>query len=410
MSAPPTAAELLDRFGPIIQRIQQGAAERERERTLPRDEVRALAEAGFGALRCPPGGGRGVSLAAFFELLVHLAAADSNLPQIWRNHIAFVEDRLQPAPADQNDHWRKVIASGAVVGGAWAERGSKPGESSTVLVPDGDRWRLTGTKYYSTGSIFADWISVTARRGEQEHLIAVVDATADGVEVVDDWSGIGQRTTASGTARFTDVVVDDIGVFPFLERAPYQEAVYQLVHLATLAGIARAAVRDVVDAVRNRSRTYRQGLGDSAREDAQVLAVVGRVAALAYAAEAAVLRAAGPLDVAADAAIAGDHDEDALAPLVHEATVVVYQAQVAVTELVLQATTLLYDALSASALDTSTLLDRHWRNARTVTSHNPRIYKERMVGNWYVNAIPPILDRPRQPAAEAAPTHSAGMR
>ena len=279
-----------------------------------------------------------------------------------------------------------------------------------MLVPDGDRWRLTGTKYYSTGSIFADWISVTARRGEQEHLIAIVDATADGVEVVDDWSGIGQRTTASGTARFTDVVVDDIGVFPFLERAPYQEAVYQLVHLATLAGIARAAVRDVVDAVRNRSRTYRQGLGESAREDAQVLAVVGRVAALAYAAEAAVLRAAGPLDVAADAAIAGDHDEDALAPLVHEATVVVYQAQVAVTELVLQATTLLYDALSASALDTSTLLDRHWRNARTVTSHNPRIYKERMVGNWYVNSIPPSLDRPRQPAAEAAPTHLSGMR
>jgi alkylation response protein AidB-like acyl-CoA dehydrogenase len=143
--------------------------------------------------------------------------------------------------------------------------------------------------------------------------------------------------------------------------------------------------------------------GESAREDAQVLAVVGRVAALAYAAEAAVLRAAGPLDVVADPAIAGTHDEDALAPLVHEATIVVYEAQVAVTELVLQATTLLYDALSSSALDTSTLLDRHWRNARTITSHNPRIYKERMVGDWHVNAVPPSLgfDRLRQEATQA---------
>ena len=63
----------------------------------------------------------------------------------------------------------------------------------------------------------------------------------------------------------------------------------------------------------------------------------------------------------------------------------------AVTELVLQATTLLYDALSSSALDEATLLDRHWRNARTITSHNPRIYKERLVGDWHVNATPPSL-------------------
>ncbi|MET0416169.1 MAG: hypothetical protein ABW022_09135 [Actinoplanes sp.] len=370
---------LFDRFAPIFERIRANAATHERDRTLPHDEVRALAEAGFGALRLE----RDVSLAAFFELLVHLGAADSNLPQIWRNHIAFVEDRLQPEPAEQNGHWRKVIASGAVVGGAWSERGTTFDNPNTVL-SDG---RLTGTKYYSTGSIFADWISVAAKRGD-EHVIALVDATAPGVAVVDDWAGIGQRTTGSGTARFTDVAVDEAGVFPFLQRAPYQEAVYQLVHLATLAGTARAARRDLVEAVRSRTRAYKHGLGETAREDPQVLAVVGRVAALAYAAEAAVLTAARSLDVVADAAIAG---EDDLAPRLHEATIVVYEAQGAVTELVLQATTLLYDALSSSALDAGTQLDRHWRNARTITSHNPRIYKERIVGDWHVNAAPPNL-------------------
>lgn len=392
MTAPPSAAELLERFAPIFDRIRENATARERGRTLPRDEVRALAEAGFGALRCPAGeGGRGVSLATFFELLIHLGAADSNLPQIWRNHIAFVEDRLQPAPADQNHHWRKAIAGGAVVGGAWSERGTDFGEPNTGLTEDG---LLTGTKYYSTGSIFADWISVVAKRGE-DHLVAVVDATATGVEVVDDWSGIGQRTTGSGTARFTEVVVEDIGVFRFLERAPYQEAVYQLVHLATLAGIARAARRDLVEAVRNRTRAYPHGLGATAREDAQVLAIVGKVAALAYGAETAVLAAARALDTVADLAIDGGTAEDALATPVHEATVVVYEAQVVVTDLVLQATTLLYDALSSSALDAGTLLDRHWRNARTITSHNPRIYKERLVGDWHVNAVPPSLRFPQ---------------
>ncbi|GID90903.1 hypothetical protein ACFQFC_37175 [Amorphoplanes digitatis] len=383
MTEAQTTAELLERFAPILEQIGDTAAARERGRTLPRDEVRALAEAGFGALRCPPGEhGRGVSLATFFEVLIHLGAADSNLPQIWRNHIAFVEDRLQPAADGSNDHWRKVIAGGAVVGGAWSERGTDFGEQNTVLSQAG---LLTGTKYYSTGSLFADWISVAAKRGD-EHVIAVVPATAPGVEVVDDWPGIGQRTTGSGTARFTGVAVDDVGTFPFLERAPYQDAVYQLVHLATLAGIARAAQRDLVAAVRNRTRAYRHGVGATAREDAQVLAVVGKVAAYAYAAEAAVLTAARALDPVADEAIAGIDPEG-----VHAATVVVYEAQVAVTELVLQATTLLYDALSSSALDADTQLDRHWRNARTIASHNPRIYKERLVGDWHVNAVAPSL-------------------
>ncbi|GIE99562.1 hypothetical protein [Paractinoplanes rishiriensis] len=385
----------LDQFTPIIERIRANAATRERDRTLPHDDVRALAETGFGALRLPAGeGGRGISLAGFFALLIHLGAADSNLPQIWRNHIAFVEDRLQPAPAGRNGHWRKVIASGAVVGGAWSERGTTFDNPNTHLSPDG---LLTGTKYYSTGSIFADWISVAAKQGD-DHVIAVVNATAPGVEVVDDWSGIGQRTTGSGTARFTGVEVDDRGVFPFLDRAPYQEAVYQLVHLATLAGTARAARDDLVEAVRNRTRAYKHGLGETAREDAQVLAVVGKVAALAYAAEATVLSAARSLDPVADLAIAG---EDDLATPIHRATIAVYEAQGAVTELVLQATTLLYDALSSSALDESTLLDRHWRNARTITSHNPRIYKDRIVGNWHVNATPPSLgfDRAREAAS-----------
>ncbi|SEE71716.1 acyl-CoA dehydrogenase family protein [Jiangella alba] len=385
-----TTPEPLERFTPIFERIRAGAAQRERDRVLPRDEVRELAAAGFGALRLPPdGAGRGVSLTAFFELLIRLGAADSNLPQIWRNHIAFVEDRLQPGDG-RSEHWRKVLAGGAVVGGAWSERGTATGQSTTTLTEDDGGWRLTGTKYYSTGSLFADWISVTAPRGD-DHVVALVDATADGVEVVDDWTGIGQRTTASGTARFTGVAVDETGIYPFHDRAPYQEAVYQLVHLATLAGTARGAHLDLVDAVRARSRSYKHGLAESAREDAQVLAVVGRVAAAAFAAEAAVLRAAAALDGVADLAIAGGHDADALAPSLHAATITVYEAQVAVTELVLQATTLLYDALSASALDAATLLDRHWRNARTVTSHNPRIYKERLVGNWHVNAVPPSL-------------------
>jgi alkylation response protein AidB-like acyl-CoA dehydrogenase len=384
-------AVLNERFVPLFEQIREAAGRHERERSLPYEEVRLLADAGFGAVRLPLAeGGGGATLAEFFALLVELAAADSNQPQIWRNHIAFVEDRLQPTVEEQNRHWRTLLAEGAVVGGAWSERGNKSfRESSTHVTQGPDGARLTGVKYYSTGSIYADWISVAAKRDEDD-LIVMVDARAPGVQLSDDWTGFGQRTTGSGTASFTDVAVDELSVYPFLERAPYQEAVYQLVLLATLAGIGRAAHRDLVQSLQHRQRAYPHGLGDVPREDAQLQTVVGRVSALASSAEASVVRAATQLDVAAAAALA-EVGEQERTQEVNRAAIAVYEAQLTITSDVLEATTLLFDGLGSSAVDESAQLDRHWRNARTVTSHNPRIYKERIVGDWYLNGTAPSI-------------------
>jgi alkylation response protein AidB-like acyl-CoA dehydrogenase len=260
-------------------------------------------------------------------------------------------------------------------------------------------WVLDGVKYYSTGSNFADWISVAAKRdGDEAGVIALADARAPGVEVEDDWGGFGQRTTGSGTSRFAAVAVEDAAVYAFSERAPYQEALYQLVHVATLAGIARAAHRDVVARLRERVRAYGHGLSDVPRQDAQLVAVAGRVGALAASAEASVARAARYLDLAAAAAIGGRDGAAAIAAA-HEAAVAVYEAQITTTDEALAAATLLFDALGSSALDTSLALDRHWRNARAITSHNPRVYKERLVGGWHLNGTPPVVYGGEKPAA-----------
>ena len=48
------------------------------------------------------------------------------------------------------------------------------------------------------------------------------------------------------------------------------------------------------------------------------------------------------------------------------------------------------DALGSSGVQRSAALDRHWRNARTLASHNPRIYKERMIGDFYLNGGDPL--------------------
>jgi alkylation response protein AidB-like acyl-CoA dehydrogenase len=403
-------ADLKQRFAPQIEEIAALALAQEQERELPHRQVRALADAGFGALRLPlEEGGSGATLSELFALLIELGAADSNQPQIWRNHIAFVEDRLVPdAELElQNRRWREVVASGAVIGGAWSERTGAFAEMAT-RVNDGDEGPVvTGEKYYSTGSIFADWISVYARRANasdpasDNDLIVMVRADSPGVETVEDWAGFGQRTTGSGTTRLRNASIGSGGIFLFGQRAPYQEAVYQLVHVATLAGIARAAHRDLIDAVLNRKRSYKHAAHEVPSRDPQVQAVVGRVSALAASAEASVLRASGYLDRAADA-VRRDEDDAEVMETVYAATVAVYESQVGVCDAVLAATTLLFDALSSSAVDVSRTLDRHWRNARTVSSHNPRIYKDRIVGDWYLNGTAPqVYDRDETDTAKA---------
>lgn len=381
---------LAERFRPIFKEIAAGAVEREHSRSLPYEPIRWLKESGFGALRVPVEyGGGGASLPQLFQLLIELAEADANVPQALRGHFAFAEDRLNAPPGPARDLWFKRFVEGDIVGCAWTEIGAvEIGQVITKVTPDGEKWRLNGEKFYSTGSIFSDWIDVYAQRSDTGgDVIATVRTRQSGIQQSDDWDGFGQRTTGSGTSRFTDAEVEAENLIDFATRFKYQTAFYQLVLLATLAGIGRAALRDVAHEVRVRKRIYSHGNAQQVSADAQVQQVVGEIAALVYAAEAATVRAAAPAQRAYLARFAGDElkeREANVAAEIESAT-----AQVAVTELIQRATSELFNALGASDIRQGKALDRHWRNARTVSSHNPVIYKARIVGDWRINGSEP---------------------
>ncbi|SDT38095.1 Acyl-CoA dehydrogenase [Pseudomonas asplenii] len=381
---------LAERFRPIFARIADGAVQRELNRELPHEPIQWLKQAGFGAVRVPVEyGGGGASLPQLFQLLIELAEADSNVPQALRGHFAFAEDRLNAAPGPNRDLWFKRFVDGDIVGCAWTEIGNVAiGDVVTQVSPDGERWRLNGEKFYSTGSIFADWIDVYARRSDTGgDVIAAVRARQPGIEHSDDWDGFGQRTTGSGTSRFIDAVVESGHVIDFATRFKYQTAFYQLVLLATLAGIGRSALKDVARQVRERKRIYSHGNAQRVSEDAQVQQVVGEVAALVYAAEASAIRAAQPAQRAYLARFGGDEAVERQANV--DAEIESATAQVVVSELIQRATSELFNALGGSDVRQGKALDRHWRNARTVSSHNPLIYKARIIGDWAINGTEP---------------------
>jgi alkylation response protein AidB-like acyl-CoA dehydrogenase len=371
----------------LFDRIREGALARELDRRLPVEEIAELKRAGFGALRVPrEHGGAGLSLPEFFAVLIELSEADSNITQSLRAHFGFVEDALTAADHERSVRWLERVGKGALVGGAWSEVGeAKQAAFSTKVSGPPGALRLDGRKYYSTGALFSDWVDVGATDEAGEGVNATVLRTASGVEILDDWDGIGQALTASGTAIFHDVAIEPGEVRKAKGRFPWSPAFFQLVHLATLAGIGRALTGELAAAVARRDRSYSHAAANRPAEDPQVLQVVGRVRSLAYAAGPIVLAAAAALE----RATASADDPERLAAAIATSEIEAAQAQIAVIDLVLQAGTLAFDALGASAVRRSFGLDRHWRNARTLASHNPRIYKERIVGDYAVNGAPP---------------------
>ncbi len=377
------------RFKPLFEQIGAGAIEREQQRQLAFDAVNLLRDAGFSALRVPQAhGGAGISLPVLFGLLIDLAEADSNLPQIVRAHFGFVEGRLASRDAASQDYWFAKVVAGQLWGAAMAER-SDSSTNSVSLAAAEDGWRLNGEKYYCTGTIYADWVAAVAMH-DKDFFSVVVAVDAPGVTRIDDWDGFGQRLSGSGTTRFDNVAVPAEHVLRRfkpgeLRAESYISSFYQLFHLATLAGIARAALRDATEFVQGRTRAFGVPGQSSPKDDPLVQRVIGRLSSLAYASETLVLATAQVLENVHQAELTETaHEADYV-----EADIRTFQAQQLVLEQVLEATTLLFEVGGASATSQARRLDRHWRNARTLASHNPAIYRERALGNYYLNGISP---------------------
>lgn len=391
---PQTAAyaALAARFRPVFARIAEKAEARDSGRILPHDEIGWLKQGGYTALLLPaPLGGAGANLVELVGLQTELAAADSNVTQALRAHFGITQSLLEATDTEWGRRWLGRIAKGEMFASAYTEPGdARFSTFSTTLEPDGQGWRLDGRKFYTTGGLFAEWFDVSGRNGDGTAR-AVVATTAEGVRVLDDWDGFGQPLTASGTAIFDNVRVRAEDVAPTIRRSHFTTAYAQTSHLATLSGIGRAAVDAASAYVRARKRTYSHGAAPKAADDPQVQAQIGQVRARVHAANVLTLAVAASLDRAI-AQAAGAADEAALPHLVGALEIEIYQAQVVVQEQVLEAITTLFNALGASALSRKLGWDRFWRNARAISSHNPVIYKERLIGDHAINGtLPPAF-------------------
>jgi alkylation response protein AidB-like acyl-CoA dehydrogenase len=383
----------------LLAEIAAFASEREAQRIAPHAQVRQIADAGLGRLRIPVAeGGAGVSLRQLFEFLIQLAEADSNVAHILRVHYWFVEAQLQrPATDPLRARNLALVNRGHIFGNGFSEQSERSVGLyfDTKLTPDpsGKGYRLNGKKYYSTGSLYSTYTLIFASTPQGTVVGATIPIDRAGLTLQDDWDGFGQRLTGTGSTILEDVFVaedevEDFGDPDGPQPPTYQYAFLQLFLQAVAAGILRAVKNDGVALVRRRKRNFSHAQAKEPRADPQVLQVVGELAADSFAADAIVLAAADVLDQAAASVKDGLPDRAAA----ERAQIASAQAKVAVDRFAYATASHLFDAGGASATQAVYNLDRHWRNARTASTHNPTFAKATIVGDFLVNGKSPPLN------------------
>jgi len=361
------------------------AAARDEFRRLPFAELERLSASGLWAITVPAAfGGADVSYRTVAKVIEIISAADPSIGQIPQNHLSVMfQIRAVGTPAQQERLFGLVLG-GARFGNALAEMTSNAAHKfTTVMRKVAGGYRITGKKFYSTGALFADYISVGAADEQGRRLTAIVPKDTTGLAVVDDWSSFGQRTTASGTVILDEVFVPDENVLPIYQaqdRPIANGAVAQLIQAAIDSGIAVAALRDTKELVRTVARPWRDAGSDKASEDVYTIAKIGRLEIDLHAAQALLKRAGWLVDEAvrspSDAAVAA-------------ASIAVAAAKVLTTNIALEASNVLFELAGTRTTLAGQHYDRHWRNARVHTLHDPVRWKYNVVGNWVLNGTPP---------------------
>jgi len=389
-----TAEEAIAAARAYADSIADGVIERDRAGKAPVAELARLDASGLLAITVPrDAGGPDLGAPVLAEVVRTIAAVDPAIAQVPQGHYLFCDVIAVWGSDEQQRALFGEVLGGARFGNGQAERGGLHAQDLKTRLhgfpetgPGGPR--LTGRKYYTTGSLTARWIGVSALDDDDSLVIAFVRRDAPGVHVGDDWNVMGQRATVSGTATFEDVPVDP-GLVVRYARAfevPQQlGARSQLVHAAIQTGIAGGALRDAGEFVRTKARPFfeaaKAGWAHTAGEDPHTIYQYGQLATKVAAAEALLASAAATLDeigrVPADAAAAA------------RGSLVVAQAKAFASDVAAEVTTDLFSLSGASAADEKYDLSRHWRNARTHASHDPVSWKYHHVGNFMLNDVLP---------------------
>ena len=368
----------------LAAQFKEHSIQRDADRILPFDEIEAYSQSGLWAITVPKQyGGAEVSSYTLARIIALMSGVDGSIGQIPQNHFYGLEILRNNGSEAQKSKLYAEVLKGARFGNALAEFKTKnSAQRQTSIRPAGNAFIVNGEKFYCTGSLFAHRIPTLVKDEQNREFLAFIPRHSQGLSLIDDWSGFGQRTTGSGTVKFENVLVDAEDVIPFdlaYQKPTISGPFAQLIHASIETGIARAAFEETLKRV-HQARPWIDAQVDLASQDPLTLSEIGRVVVDVRATELLLKQAARSVDLA---------KQDPSEKNVAQASLNVAKARAHSTETALKASSKLVELAGSRGSQSDDALDLHWRNARVHTLHDAARWKYYFIGNFELNAVLP---------------------
>ncbi|MDH0563337.1 SfnB family sulfur acquisition oxidoreductase [Acinetobacter courvalinii] len=359
---------------------------RDQNRILPTEQIIQFSQKGLGGIRVPQQyGGAFVSNKTLAHVFRILTKADANVGQIPQNQFGLLNFiNITGSDAQKQFIYTEVLAGKRIANGGPEKNAKDTKAIQTTLTLKNGQYLLNGEKFYSTGTSFADWLAIRALHPDGYTVLTIIDRHAAGVEVINDWNGFGQRTTASGTVKLHNVIADPALFFDerIIADTPNVRGAYsQLLQVAIDVGIAEAAFDDTLSSVRKARPVIDAGV-EKASEEHYTLQEVGKLNILL---DAAILL----LDEAAEYLDELDQLTEISAEQAARASILVAEAKIYANDAALHISEKLLELGGSRASLSQHNLDQHWRNARVHTLHDPVRWKFHAIGDYYLNGTHP---------------------
>lgn len=359
---------------------------RDQNRILPTEQIIQFSQKGLGGIRVPQQyGGAFVSNKTLAHVFRILTKADANVGQIPQNQFGLLNFiNITGSDAQKQFIYTEVLAGKRIANGGPEKNAKDTKAIQTTLTLQNGQYLLNGEKFYSTGTSFADWLAIRALHPDGYTVLTIIDRHAAGVEVINDWNGFGQRTTASGTVKLHNVIADPALFFDerIIADTPNVRGAYsQLLQVAIDVGIAEAAFDDTLSSVRKARPVIDAGV-EKASEEHYTLQEVGKLNILL---DAAILL----LDEAAEYLDKLDQLPEIAAEQAARASILVAEAKIYANDAALHISEKLLELGGSRASLSQHNLDQHWRNARVHTLHDPVRWKFHAIGDYYLNGTHP---------------------
>ena len=377
-------AEALDIAQALAEQFKNNAVQRDAQRILPFQEIEAYSQSGLWAITVPKQyGGAEVSSLTVTKIIALMSGVDGSIGQIPQNHFYALEVLRNTGTEQQKQKLYAEVLKGARFGNALAEFKTKNAtQKQTAITPTEHGFVVNGEKFYCTGSLFAHRIPTLVKDHENREFLAFITRESEGLELIDDWSGFGQRTTGSGTVKFNNVQVAAEDIIPFdsaFSQATLVGPFAQIMHAAIETGIARAAFEETLHRVRQARPWIDSGV-DQATADPLILFELGRIVADVRASEVLLKQAARSIDAAKPQPTAAN---------IAKASLDVAKVRAHSTETALKASSKLIELAGSRGSQREDGLDRFWRNARVHTLHDASRWKYYFIANHLLNGVLP---------------------